>query len=86
MFKFKMTADRHNAVQILNYCILPVPCHFSLPSTFNPDPRSCQSWIRDPGLKKPDPGSWKNIPDQQHCLELSIFVKIFEFYLVTQSL
>jgi hypothetical protein len=34
MFKFKITPDRHNAVQILNYCLLPDPPLFSLPSTF----------------------------------------------------
>ena len=34
MFKFKITPDRHNAVQKLNYCVLPHPAHFWLPSTF----------------------------------------------------
>jgi hypothetical protein len=31
-FKFKITLDRK---QNLNYCIIPDPRHFSLPSTFN---------------------------------------------------
>jgi hypothetical protein len=35
MFKFKITPDRHNGRQNLNYCILPHTAHFSLPSTFN---------------------------------------------------
>jgi hypothetical protein len=34
MFKFKITPDRHNAIQKLNDCVLPHPAHFSLPSTF----------------------------------------------------
>ncbi len=34
MFKFKITPDRHNAGQMLIYCLLPNPPHFSLPSTF----------------------------------------------------
>jgi hypothetical protein len=34
MFKFKITPDRHNAIQKLNYCAVPHPAHFSLPSTF----------------------------------------------------
>jgi hypothetical protein len=34
MFKFKITPDRHNAIQKLKYCVLPHPAHFSLPSTF----------------------------------------------------
>ncbi len=34
MFKFKITPDRHNAIQNLNYYDLPDPRHFSLPSTF----------------------------------------------------
>jgi hypothetical protein len=34
MFKFKIIPDRHNAIQKLNYCVLPHPAHFSLPSTF----------------------------------------------------
>jgi hypothetical protein len=34
MFKFKITPDRHNARQNLNYCVLLDPPHFSLPSTF----------------------------------------------------
>ncbi len=34
MFKFKITPDRHNAIQNLNYCLLPDPPLFSLPSTF----------------------------------------------------
>jgi hypothetical protein len=34
MFRFKITPDRHNAIQKLNYCVLPHPAHFSLPSTF----------------------------------------------------
>ncbi len=33
-FKFKITLDRHNAIQNLNYYDLPDPPHFSLPSTF----------------------------------------------------
>jgi hypothetical protein len=33
-FKFKITPDRHNAIQNLNYCLLPGPPLFSLPSTF----------------------------------------------------
>ncbi len=33
-FKFKITHDRHNAIQSLNYYDLPDPRHFSLPSTF----------------------------------------------------
>jgi hypothetical protein len=41
MFKFKITHDRHNAIQNLNYCVLPHPPHFSLPSTFK-----CGSGIR----------------------------------------
>ena len=40
MFKFEITPDRHNAIQNLNYCILSVPHHFSLPSTFN-EPALC---------------------------------------------
>jgi hypothetical protein len=36
-FKFKITLDRHNARLKLNYCLLPDPLHFSLPSTFNND-------------------------------------------------
>jgi hypothetical protein len=41
-----------------------------------------------PGWEKSNPGSWINIPDPIHCLELevSIFVKIFDFYFVTRSL
>jgi hypothetical protein len=35
MFKFKITLDRHNAGQKLNYCVHPDPPLFSLPSTFN---------------------------------------------------
>jgi len=34
MFKFKITPDRHNAIQKLNYCVLPHPPNFSLLSTF----------------------------------------------------
>ncbi len=34
MFKFKMTPDRHNAIQNLNYYLRPDPPLFSLPSTF----------------------------------------------------
>ncbi len=34
-FKFKITPDRHNAIQNLNYYDLTDPRHFSLPSTFN---------------------------------------------------
>jgi hypothetical protein len=30
----QITLDRHNARQKLNYCILPDPPNFSLPSTF----------------------------------------------------
>ncbi len=33
-FKFKITPDRHNAKQSLNYYDLPDPRNFSLPSTF----------------------------------------------------
>jgi hypothetical protein len=33
-FKFKITLHRHNAIQNLNYYVLPDPPHFSLPSTF----------------------------------------------------
>ena len=33
-FKFKITLDRHNAIQNLNYYVLPGPPLFSLPSTF----------------------------------------------------
>ncbi len=33
-FKFKITLDRHNAIQNLNYYDLPDPRHFLLPSTF----------------------------------------------------
>jgi hypothetical protein len=32
--KFKITPDRHNAIQSLNYYVLPNPPLFSLPSTF----------------------------------------------------
>jgi hypothetical protein len=35
MFKFKLTPERHNAIQNLNYYVLPDPPLFSLPSTFN---------------------------------------------------
>jgi hypothetical protein len=35
MFKLQITFDRHNARQKLNYCLLPDPPLFSLPSTFN---------------------------------------------------
>ncbi len=34
-FKFKITLDRHNGIQNLNYYDLPDPPRFSLPSTFN---------------------------------------------------
>ncbi len=34
MFKFKITFDRHTAIQNLNYYDLPDFPHFSLPSTF----------------------------------------------------
>ncbi len=34
MFKFKITPDSHNGRQNLNYCVLPQPVHFFLPSTF----------------------------------------------------
>jgi hypothetical protein len=34
MFKFKITPDRHNAIQKLNYSVLPHPPDFSFPSTF----------------------------------------------------
>jgi hypothetical protein len=34
MFKFKITLDRHDARQNLNYYALPDPPLFSLPSTF----------------------------------------------------
>jgi hypothetical protein len=34
MFKFKIAPNRHNAIQNLNYCLLPDPPLFSLPSTF----------------------------------------------------
>jgi hypothetical protein len=34
MFKFKITPDHHNAIQNLNYYVLPDPPLFSLPSTF----------------------------------------------------
>jgi hypothetical protein len=30
----KKKPDRHNGRQKLNYCVLPHPAHFSLPSTF----------------------------------------------------
>jgi len=33
-FKFKITLDRHNGIQNLNYYDLPDPPRFSLPSTF----------------------------------------------------
>jgi hypothetical protein len=33
-FQFKITPDRHNAIQKLNCCVLPHPAHFSLQSTF----------------------------------------------------
>jgi hypothetical protein len=33
-FKFKITLDRHNAIQNLNYYDLPDPPRFSLQSTF----------------------------------------------------
>ncbi len=33
-FKFKITLDRHNAIQNLDYYDLPNPPRFSLPSTF----------------------------------------------------
>jgi hypothetical protein len=33
-FKFKITLDRHNGIQNLNYYDLPDPSRFSLPSTF----------------------------------------------------
>jgi hypothetical protein len=32
--QIKITPDRHNAIQNLNYCLLPDPPLFSLPSTF----------------------------------------------------
>jgi hypothetical protein len=35
MFKVKINPDRHNAIQNLNYGLLPDPPLFSLPSTFN---------------------------------------------------
>jgi hypothetical protein len=31
---WKKTLDRHSAIQKLNYCLLPDPPNFSLPSTF----------------------------------------------------
>jgi hypothetical protein len=34
MFKFKITLDRHNARENLNYYVLPGPSLFSLPFTF----------------------------------------------------
>jgi hypothetical protein len=46
MFKFKITPDRHNAIQNLNYYDLPDPRHFSLPSTFK-EPRNPFSAWRD---------------------------------------
>ncbi len=36
MLKFKMTPDRHNPIQNLNYYLRPDPPLFSLPSTFKP--------------------------------------------------
>ncbi len=37
MFKFKITPDHHNAIQNLNYYVLPDAPLFSLPSTFKVD-------------------------------------------------
>jgi hypothetical protein len=34
MFKLQITLDRHDAGQMLNFCFLPDPPLFSLPSTF----------------------------------------------------
>jgi hypothetical protein len=42
-FKFKITLDRHNATQNLNYYVLPEPPHFALPSTFNACFQVCKS-------------------------------------------
>jgi hypothetical protein len=33
-FKFYVTLDHHNPGLKLNYCLLPVPPNYSLPSTF----------------------------------------------------
>ncbi len=45
----RSTPDRHNAIQNLNYCLLPDPSLFSLPSTFN-----AASAIREVALKRRD--------------------------------
>ncbi len=37
MFKFKISLERHDARQNLNYYVLPDPPLFSLPSTFKDD-------------------------------------------------
>ncbi len=73
-FKFKMTLDRHNARQNLNYCVLPGPPHFSLPSTFKPKWHSLRL-LPFQGPKKsqfraqPFQCSSKLIcPHQNHCI------------------
>ncbi len=56
MFKLQMTRDRYNARQKLNFCLLPDPPLFSLPSTFkalDPDP-DLKLWIR---IRKNEYGS-----------------------------
>jgi hypothetical protein len=48
-FIFKITPNRHNGRQNLNYCILPHPPLFSLPSTFNElSARTGQNLIKIP--------------------------------------
>jgi hypothetical protein len=44
-FKFKITLDRHNAIQNLHYYDLPNPPRFSLPSTF--DEYLCSTWTSE---------------------------------------
>jgi hypothetical protein len=44
-FKFKITLDRHNAIQNLNYYDLPDPPWFSLPTTFKEPPFPLQEEI-----------------------------------------
>jgi hypothetical protein len=46
-FKFKITPDRRNARQNLIYCLLPVPSHFSLPSTFKMQNEKFEAKVSD---------------------------------------
>ncbi len=47
-FKFKITPDRQNDIQNLNYYVLPDPPLFLLPSTFNSSPLKWKPVSADP--------------------------------------